>query len=257
MRIMLPREWIDVLKFKCVKKSLLASVIAWGEAKIWNRRRLEKYVSSFVCPSDFLRKKMISGGYAPEKLHYLHNFIDDRAMEGYSCQPKGDHYCFVGRLSEEKGIRTLLQVARDFKKPLKIFGTGPLDYELREQYKEYSHIQFMGHCSWNDIKDSLASARCMVLPSEWYENNPLTILEAFSVGTAVIGARIGGIPEMISEEENGWLFEPRSTEGLLACLEDAYQKTMIPLRSSVENFLGEAYCNEIVKLYNLNGIPLE
>jgi len=202
-----------VLKHSCMKGSRLASLIAWLEARKWNRARLEACTDAFLCPSRFLRDKMIQGGFDPSKLHMLHNFIDSaKVVPGGAA--RGDHYCYVGRLSPEKGIRTLVKAACELPYPLVVAGSGPLEAELRDLAKDHPGIRFLGHQTWPRIKEILESSRFMVLPSEWFENNPLSVLEAISLGTPVLGARIGGIPELVTDPSRGMLFEAGDEESL-------------------------------------------
>jgi glycosyltransferase involved in cell wall biosynthesis len=214
----------NVLKYACMKGSKLASLIAWLEARKWNRARLEACVDAYICPSHFMKAKMEQGGFDSAKLHALHNFIDPKKVEG-PLPEKKDHYCYVGRLTEEKGIRTLLKVAAEFPYPLKVMGTGPLEQELREQYKNCPQIEFLGHQPWAVIREVLGSARCMVLPSEWYENCPLSALEAQALGTAVIGADIGGIPELL-ENLNDSTFQSGNSEMLSKAISCAYKQAI-------------------------------
>jgi glycosyltransferase involved in cell wall biosynthesis len=89
---------------------------------------------------------------------------------------------------------------------LRVIGDGPLRAELESRYAS-DRIRFTGHLPWSEIKAILGTAAFMVLPSEWYENNPLTVIESFALGTPVLGADIGGIPELIVPNENGMIFQ--------------------------------------------------
>jgi len=192
---------------------------------------------------------MEEGGFPPEKLYALHNFIDKQKLVGAPTLKK-DHYCYVGRLSEEKGVRTLLKVASKLPYTLKVLGTGPLEAELRATYVESRQIEFLGHCAWETIRTILGEARCMVLPSEWYENNPLSVLEAISLGTPVIGADIGGIPELVVPGRTGSLFESGNETQLsdriceLINVERYVMATDNPPMDSFE------YCQELTKVYH-------
>jgi glycosyltransferase involved in cell wall biosynthesis len=239
----------NVLKYSCLKGSRLASFIAWLEAKVWSRSRLESNVDVFICPSKFLKRKMEQGGFNSNKLVAIHNFIDSEKVEGTKAE-KGNHYCYVGRLSEEKGIRTLLKVASQLSYTIKIIGTGPLEKELHEQYGSLKQIEFLGHCHWPQIREVLGSARCMVLPSEWYENNPLSIIESLGLGTPVIGADIGGIPELITSDSYGTLFIP----GDIASLRKSIINTMDTSRKRadplIDTLFSNSYYFEMMGLYN-------
>lgn len=194
----------NVLKYSCLKNNISASLLAYLEAVKWNRAVLEKYTHTFICPSHFMREKMIRGGFQEEKLNVLCNFINKEKVRTTKFMPRENYYCYLGRISEEKGLETLLQAAGKLPYPLKIIGDGPLLVELKEKYP-LDNVEFLGYRHWDSIKSIVSSARFIVIPSEWYENNPLSILEAQCLGTPILGADIGGIPELIGKE-NGMLF---------------------------------------------------
>ena len=190
---------------KCMKGSKLASFIGFKEAIVWNRERLEASTDIFICPSQFMADKMVQGGFSKSKMRTLCNFID---VEKCKYAPadgmdktvpivlpkKEDYYCFIGRLSHEKGAKTLIEAANQLPYKLVIIGGGPLMDELKSV--AHTNIEFVGFKQWNDIKQLVGKARFSVIPSEWYENNPLSVIEAQCLGTPVLGANIGGIPEL-------------------------------------------------------------
>lgn len=190
---------------KCMKGSKLASFIGYKEAVTWNRERLEACTDVFICPSQFMADKMVQGGFSKSKMRTLCNFID---VEKCKYAPadgmdntdpivlpkKEDYYCFIGRLSHEKGAKTLIEAANQLPYKLLIIGGGPLMDELKSV--AHTNIEFVGFKQWNDIKQLVGKARFSVIPSEWYENNPLSVIEAQCLGTPVLGANIGGIPEL-------------------------------------------------------------
>ena len=196
---------INVLKCKCMKNSYVASTLAYFESKFWNKNRIEKSVDHFICPSEFLKTKMQLNNYNVEKLTALHNFSDFNIKE-INLERDKLTYLYIGRLSAEKGVHTLLKVASEMKYTLYIAGTGPLDEELRNLYKNNKNIIFLGHLDKSQLLFYLNKTRFIVIPSEWYENNPLTVIESLLIGTPVLGAEIGGIPELLNKE-NGKLFK--------------------------------------------------
>ncbi|MCQ2107276.1 MAG: glycosyltransferase [Fibrobacter sp.] len=198
---------------KCCVKNKLGSIIAQKEAESWNCARLEKCVDKFVCPSAFMKAKMEQGGFDSSKLIALHNFIDEAKVASAFVE-KEDCYCYVGRLSQEKGVRTLLKVAAQKSQTLYVLGTGPLSEELKAEFATCSQIKFMGHCDWNTCKAILLKSKFSVISSEWYENNPLSVIESLSLGTPVLGANIGGIPELIEPGVTGELFKSGDAEDL-------------------------------------------
>ena len=200
----------NVLKHRCMKGSLPASTVAWLEAVKWNRRRLEKYTDVFVCPSEFMAGKMRQGGFDTEKIKVLNNFLDPvklKQYEGTVDSQREDYYCYVGRLSQEKGVADLLEVASRLPYRLKVAGGGPLADELREKHKHCTHIEFLGMLDAPAVAHLLSGARLSVIPSQWYENNPLSVVESLCVGTPVAGSQMGGIPELL-DSESGVIFQP-------------------------------------------------
>ena len=191
---------------KCMKGSKLASFIGFKEATVWNRERLEASTDVFICPSQFMADKMVQGGFSKSKMQTLCNFIDVEKCKFSSTDgpdytddvdllpKKEDYYCFIGRLSHEKGAKTLIEAANQLPYKLLIIGGGPLMNELKAVAN--TNIEFVGFKLWNDIKQLVGKARFSVIPSEWYENNPLSVIEAQCLGTPVLGANIGGIPEL-------------------------------------------------------------
>lgn len=191
---------------KCMKGSKLASFIGYKEAVVWNRERLEVCTDVFICPSQFMADKMVQGGFSKSKMQTLCNFIDVEKCKFSSTDgtdytddvellpKKEDYYCFIGRLSHEKGAKTLIEAANQLPYKLVIIGGGPLMEELKSV--AHTNIKFVGFKQWDDIKQLVGKARFSVIPSEWYENNPLSVIEAQCLGTPVLGANIGGIPEL-------------------------------------------------------------
>lgn len=201
--------------YRCIKGSRLASFVGYKEAVMWNRKRLEECTDLFVCPSRFMAGKMAQGGFCKDKLKVLCNFIDIEKCrkEDYT---KDDYYCYVGRLSHEKGIATLVEAAARLPYKLKVIGGGPLNEELRMRNEELKgNLEFLGFKQWDEIKELVGRARFSVIPSEWYENNPLSVIESLCLGTPVLGARIGGIPELIDEGVNGLTFESGNVTDLV------------------------------------------
>ena len=207
----------NVLTHRCMKGSLPASAVAWLEAKKWNRRLLEKNTDLFVCPSEFMAAQMKSGGFDASCLKVLNNFLDPVKYKQYqemdSSAQREDYYCFVGRLSHEKGVVDLLEVASRLPYRLKVAGGGPLADELKEKYAQCGNIEFLGMLDAQSVARLLTGARLSVVPSQWYENNPLSVVESLCAGTPVAGSQIGGIPELI-DTANGVKFQPFDKESM-------------------------------------------
>ena len=219
----LDRSKMQVLKGRCMKGSLAASAMAWIEALKWNRKVLEKWTDAFICPSQFMKKMMLKDGFSPSKLKVVCNHIDpekQRLYDSIDAEREG-YYAYVGRLSSEKGVSTLLSVASQLPYTLKRAGDGPLRQQLEEQYAGCSNIEFLGHLNAQQVAQLLGKARFSVVPSEWYENNPLSVIESLCAGTPVVGAHIGGIPELI-DESNGITFTSGNRDELKQAIGKAF-----------------------------------
>ena len=168
---------------------------------------------------------------------------------------KKDYVLYFGRYSQEKGIATLIQVAKELPQiPFIFAGTGPLEHLL----DGVSNIKNVGFQRGEALETLIREARFTVYPSEWYENCPFSVMESQMYGTPVLGADIGGIPELIQVGETGELFESGSAEALKAKIDhlwndaqkqrmymDGAQKTEFPTISQ--------YCDKMLKLYEKPG----
>lgn len=240
---------------KCMKGSKLASFIGYKEAEVWSRERLEAATDVFICPSQFMADKMVQGGFAKEKMMTLCNFIDvEKCRFGNtdalkspadSLPKKEDYYCFIGRLSHEKGAKTLIEAANELPYKLVVIGGGPLMDELKAM--AHDNIEFVGFKQWDEIKTLVGKARFSVIPSEWYENNPLSVIEAQCLGTPVLGARIGGIPEL-----TGYTFGSGNVADLKAQVEKMWNSTFDYGTIAMEarnRYDAETYYNNIMNIY--------
>ena len=194
-------KW-NVLVKKCMKGSLIASSLAYAEAIRWNREKLMKWTDMFICPSQFMASKMGQGGFDKGKLSVLCNFIENekvKLINTVNAVVEDGSYCYIGRLSHEKGIENLLEVASTLPYKLYVAGDGPLKEELIAKYAS-EQIVFLGHLNKTEIVELFKKVHFSVIPSVWYENNPLSVIESLCCGTPVLGANIGGIPELLMDE---------------------------------------------------------
>jgi glycosyltransferase involved in cell wall biosynthesis len=206
---------INVIRNRCVRDSLGASAIVAVESGLQRRLGIyRRHVGRVIVPSRFYLDKLVEWDWPREQLAYVSNYVDAGTFTP-SYEP-GDYVLFVGRLAPEKGVRTLVQAAIAAGIPLRVAGTGPLDAELRA-LPGADRIEWLGFCTGENLWAQVRGARALVLPSEWYENAPMSVLEAYASGTPVVGARIGGIPEMISDE-TGWTFRSGDVDDLAAVL---------------------------------------
>jgi glycosyltransferase involved in cell wall biosynthesis len=171
------------------------------------------YIDHFIFVSRFSQLKHIEfdDRYAAKSSH-LFNFTS--IPDKYPSSSKDGYFLYFGRLSKEKGLITLINAALKTKIQLRIVGTGPIFNEILALSRENANIEVLGHQAGNALSDIITNASFILVPSEWYENNPMTVLEAYAIGKPVIGARIGGIPEIVSDGKTGFLFESRNTVDL-------------------------------------------
>jgi len=204
-----------ILKHRCARGSLVQSLFHWTEAKFHNMLDIyTKNIDFFICPSLFCLKKHVEIGIEEEKLVHIPNFVNIAAFEPSYNQ--GDYILFAGILSKQKGVMTLLKAARGLDARIKIVGEGP----LRAEYETYArecgihNVVFEGYKTGQELKDIFRNALFIIFPSEWFENAPMSILEAFASGKPVIGSNIGGIPEMLIDGETGLLFDLKDDNDL-------------------------------------------
>ena len=211
-----------------------------------------EHVDIFLSPSRFLAK-LISQRVPEEKIRVLHNGI---YLDTYSPGSNDDGYAlYLGRLSKEKGIETLLKAHSKLGNEigLKVAGSGPLERELRQRYQ---HAEFLGYQTGEEVKKTVATSTFVVVPSECYENCPMVVLEAMAMGKPVIGSRMGGIPEQIDDGRTGLLFEMANADELtekmrlLAENPEMRKKMGVAARKKVEEeySLG-AHCTKLMKIY--------
>lgn len=196
---------------RCHKGQGAASMVYAIEAYYSRLSGSYEAVSAFLCPSQFAADLLRQAGIAPERIIYHPN-----AVAADACQPsfKGDYVLSVGRLSHEKGLPTFVRAMLGTNIPVRVAGTGPMEADLRRLAADQTSIVFEGDCQEDRLAMLYRNAAFVVVPSEWYENAPMSVLESFAYGKPVIGARIGGIPELIVEGVHGMLIEPGNVDEL-------------------------------------------
>jgi len=200
---------------KCAKESRAKSLVNALEMYLHHRiLHIYDLIDIYISPSRFLMEKVRDMGFSGEVRH-ASNYVElDEYQPWYPA--KSDYVVYAGRLSREKGLNTLLSVMQGLPFRLVVAGDGPIKTELMRTVKERNllNVEFPGYLNSDELKELMAGALFSVLPSEWYENNPRSIMESFALGRPVIGSRIGGIPELIKEEQTGLLFEPGNAADL-------------------------------------------
>lgn len=201
-------KYYNCLKNKCIKDSTVKSAIGMIEAYVNKWRKAYDKIDYIITPSKFYKDKFIEFGIDANKITHIPNFLTEENIEFDELEEK-DYYLYFGRLSEEKGIMTLIKAVQETKVKLKIVGTGPLKEEIEKYVNEnkLTNIEILGFKSGKELYTIVANSKCVVLPSEWYENGPYSAIEALKLGRPIIGSDLGGIPELIDEGENGFVFK--------------------------------------------------
>lgn len=198
-------------KNKCIHGSTVKSILGTLEAKLYRYRKTYSLVDKIICPSQFLYDMFERDG-ALSNMVCRHNFfIPGEDYERIISLPKKDYVLYFGRFSREKGIATLIEAMKQLPEiDFIVAGKGPLEAELK-----LDNVKNVGFLSGEELHRLIREARFSIYPSEWYENCPFSVMESISYGTPVIGAGIGGIPELIEDGKTGIIYESGSVDELV------------------------------------------
>ncbi|MDY6802777.1 MAG: glycosyltransferase family 4 protein [Cyanobacteriota bacterium] len=177
-----------------------------------------KMVGVYITLTQFARQKFIQAGLPPEKILVKPNFVSTNPEVG---KGSGGYAFFVGRLSPEKGLDTLLEAWEYLggQIPLKIVGDGPLASKVQEAASRLPNIEWLGRRPLQEVYDLVGEAKFLIFPSQWYETFGRVAVEAFAKGTPVIAANIGAIAELVDSGRTGLLFRPGDREDLIGQVE--------------------------------------
>lgn len=250
---------------RCSKGSLLLSSIMTAE--MYYRNLLyhpTKYIDTFIFVSKFCKDIHLKydKSFSNKNCVVLYNFCNSDVIEDINetIDTYSSYYLYYGRLSFEKGIVTLIEAFSKFPNlQLKIVGTGPEENTLKNKCikDKLTNIEFCGFKKGKELYDIVQGAKFVCVPSEWYENNPMTIVESYSIQTPVIGAAIGGITEIVIHGKTGFLHKSGSINDLCKMLEissslkqDEYKNMKNEaFKFSNKNFNRENYYNQLIDIY--------
>ena len=209
---------LNCLKYKCIHNSTVKSLLGVIEAQVYSVLKTYKLVDTFICPSNFLENKLLSSKkFYKDKTYTIHNFINKpQNVEAKSDEP---YIAFVGRLSKEKGVELLAETAKllpEYK--FVVAGSGPDEATLLG----IPNIHMTGFLTGDELVRTMKGAKLLLLPSVCFENCPLSILEAHSMGVPVVTMNSGGMAELVKDNVTGTLV-PEATPEHIA---DAIKKTM-------------------------------
>ena len=223
---------LPCLKNRCVKESLLKSAVNVCEGILHRLLRSYDAIDAIITPSAFYKRKFQAFGVPGERIVHIPNFLDAKTPEAAKRPELGRYFLYLGRLSEEKGVMTLIRAVQGTNLRLLIAGTGPLQEAIAQYLAAHPslNVTLLGFKSGQELTDLIYNARAVVLPSEWYENGPYSAIEALQLSRPLLCADIGGLPELIAG--NGFLFPAGDADTLrqrlldMDCLDDGAYKAM-------------------------------
>lgn len=198
-------DFLNCVKNRCVKGSKLMSMLSAHEAKFIRRKKLYDKVDLYICPSEFLKRMIERAHFTKSDIVCLRNPLSLDTV--YEVNDSDDGYfLYFGRLSREKGVDRLIRAVGQAGVRLVILGTGPMETELKALAAGKDSITFGGFCQGERLTNYIRRARAVILSSRCYENGPYSAMEAMALGKPLIVSDMGGLPELVKDGENGFIF---------------------------------------------------
>lgn len=210
-------KYLNCIRKRCNKNSKAKSIIGAIEGYYYRHKNIyTKKIDYIITPSEFYKNKFIQDGISEKKISALHNFIE---LKDYDLETSDEGYAlYLGRLSEEKGILNLINAFMKLKgKKLYIAGEGPEKENIEKIIRDNGleeNIKLLGFLNSPQMKEQIRKAKFIVVPSIWYENCPYSVMETLVIGKPVVGANIGGIPELVKDNENGLIYQYNNIDDL-------------------------------------------
>jgi glycosyltransferase involved in cell wall biosynthesis len=250
---------LNALRYRCYRGSLVGTAALVNLQRVNARDQLlARNVHRFIALTEFAREKYIEGGFPAERIVVKPNFLMDTDTPFVRPQvaQKRSGALFVGRLSEEKGLNILLDAWESLAHvPLRIAGDGPLREQLLARLPP--NVTYLGPLDADAIKQEMARAAMLVVPSTWYEGLPMTIVEAYAAGLPVIASRLGSLAEIVVDGETGFHFEPNSPADLAKVIKafDGNDDVLANLSRrcraySQDQFSAKANLEKLMQIYN-------
>lgn len=251
-------KYINCIKKSCNKGSKLKSALGAIEGYYYRNHKIyTDKIDYIITPSEFYRTKFIEDGINPNKIQAIHNSIE---MNDYNVETKDDGYAlYFGRLSKEKGILNLINAfAKCNKGNLYIAGEGPEKENIEKIIKENNledRVKLLGFLNKEQMTDVTRKCKFVVVPSIWYENCPYSVLETLAIGKPIIGSNMGGIPELVIDNENGFIYNTveELTEKMNLLFENEDLVKQFSKKSkelAKQNYDREVYYNKLKQIYD-------
>ena len=252
-------NYINCFKKKCIKNSTLKSLLGSIEGKYYRNHKIyTDMINYIITPSEFYRSKFIKDGVNSNKIKALHNSI---SINDYNLKTEDNGYAlYFGRLSREKGILNLINAFSKLKKGLLyIAGEGPEEETIKQIIKDNKlekRVKLLGFLNKNQMTEVTRKCKFVVVPSIWYENCPYSILETLAIGKPVIGSNMGGIPELIDDNENGFIYKYDNIDELSNKMKLLFEDKKLVEKFSKkskelakEKYSRDNYYNELMNIY--------
>lgn len=252
-------KYMNCVKKNCIKNSKLKSILGAIENYYYYKKKIyTDKIKYIITPSNFYKGKFIEDGIEKDKIDYIHNFID---IDQYEIETDDKGYAlYFGRLSREKGILNLLNAFAQTKKGnLYIAGTGPEEDEIKRIIKDNNiedRVKLLGFLNKDEMREVTRKSRYIVIPSIWYENCPYSAIETQAIGKPIIGANIGGIPELVKDKENGLIYKYDDIDELKEKLELLFEDNKLveeysknAKKYAKKEYTTESYYNRLIKIY--------
>jgi glycosyltransferase involved in cell wall biosynthesis len=210
------KNLFQAVKHKCVSDSYAHSALKAFSLALMNINRVKEKIDAFIFPSSFTMDKYIADGFDAHKTFHIPTFFNEEQLALKKLISYGDYAVYIGRIEKEKGVETLIDAFLKTDHKLKIIGFSNDNYEanLKNKIKgRENQIEFLGRLDFSEISHHLERCLFTVVPSEWYENFPNTVLESFAFKKAVLATNIGSLPEIVNES-NGFCFDYASSDSL-------------------------------------------
>ena len=241
-------HFINCIKGRCIHGSLARSLLGATEAYYWKQKKVYRYLDALICCSDFMKKRLDTNPLFCNKTLTLRNFVNKVSKKD---KGSGGYVLYFGRYSIEKGFDSLMEVCKQLPHiPFVLAGGGSLESTI----PNLPNIKNLGFQTQEKLENLIVNSRFTLCPSECYDNCPLSVMESISLGTPVIGANTGGIPELIRDGETGELFTQGNKEELIDRIKRLWsdnercQKYRTNcLNTEFEDI--ESYCKKLMKIY--------
>lgn len=234
---------------RCIKGSRLMGVLAKYEADYIRRKGLYDKVDLYICPSEFVLRKLQTAKFTKKKMVVMYNPLPmDTKCE--LSKGGGDYLLYFGRLSREKGVQTLIDAVRKTGHRLEILGTGPIEDGLKDYVQRVGaeNVNFRGFQTGQALRDYVKGCRCVILPSEWYENCPYSAMEAMALGKPLIVSNYGGLLELVEHKKNGFIYDAVGSDAvdqLAECI-----RKMFVLSENEYSKMGQCSIKRVKKLFD-------